>query len=340
MPILLTEKRSFCYSIVNGSGIDGTIFVDLCRTEDEEFSIRIKEDRIMEEQRNNTQSMAMLISSMLIFGTIGIFRRFIPLSSGMLAFVRGLLGGAFLLLFLRIRGYKNTVSMGRKKGFLLILSGMLIGINWILLFEAYNYTTVATATLCYYMEPTIVILASSLIFREKLTMKKIICAVIAILGMVLVSGFVPGHMTGMGGSGDARGVLFGLGAALLYSSVVLLNKGVGSVDPYQRTVIQLFSAALVLLPYLLITEEAGLTNLTIRSVFLVIVVGILHTGIAYALYFGSIEGLKAQSIAIFSYIDPVSAMILSALILHESMTAAGMTGAVMILGAAMVSESG
>lgn len=291
----------------------------------------------MEEQRNNKQSMGMLISSMLIFGTIGIFRRLIPLSSGMLAFIRGLMGGTFLLLFLRLRGHESAVPAGKRKRLLLILSGMLIGINWILLFEAYNYTTVATATLCYYMEPTIVILASSLIFKEKLTPKKIICAMIAILGMVLVSGFIPGQTSA---AGDARGVLFGLGAALLYSSVVLLNKGIGSVDAYQRTVIQLFSAALVLVPYLLITEESGLSKLTARSIFLVAVVGILHTGIAYALYFGSMEGLKAQTIAIFSYIDPVSAMILSALILHESMTAAGMAGAVMILGAAMVSESG
>ena len=142
--------------------------------------------------KKSVLSYSMLISSMLIFGTIGIFRRYIPLSSGSLAFARGLIGALFLLAFTKITGHRVEKNLEKKKLVILVVSGMLIGINWMLLFEAYNYTTVATATLCYYMQPTIVILLSPLIFREKITVKKLICAVVAMLGMILVSGIAEG----------------------------------------------------------------------------------------------------------------------------------------------------
>ena len=169
-------------------------------------------------------SYLMLISSMLIFGTIGIFRRYIPLSSGSLAFVRGLMGALFIVVFTKIKGKKSEhSSIGKKKLIILVVSGMMIGINWMLLFEAYNYTTVATATLCYYMQPTIVILLSPLIFREKLTVKKIVCAVIAMVGMVFVSGMADGN--GLQ-SVDMKGIVFGISAAFVYAAIVMLNKKV------------------------------------------------------------------------------------------------------------------
>lgn len=277
----------------------------------------------------------MLIGSMLIFGTIGIFRRYIPLSSSMLAFARGILGGLVLLFFVKLKGASIRHSIGVKKFFLLALSGALMGVNWILLFEAYNNTTVATATLCYYMEPTIVILLAPFIFKEKLTPKKLVCALVSIAGMCLVSGiFEAGGVH----ASDLKGVFFGLGAAVLYSSVVIMNKLMQIDDAYEKTIIQLFSAAVVLIPYLIFTEDFSSFDLKPFAIAMILVVGIVHTGIAYALYFGSIRGLKAQSIAVLSYIDPVSALILSSLILGERMTVQGIVGAVLIIGAAFICE--
>ena len=66
--------------------------------------------------------------------------------------------------------------------------------------------------------------------------------------------------------------------------------------------------------------------------------GLVHTGMAYAIYFGSMSHLKAQSIAVLGYIDPVFALLLSALVLHESLTVFGILGAVLIIGSALVSE--
>ena len=275
-----------------------------------------------------------LTLSMVIFGTIGVFRRYIPLPSSLVAMTRGLIGMLFLLLVmvLRKRGM-NRAAVRRKLG-MLCLSGAAIGVNWILLFEAYNYTSVATATLCYYLAPMFVILASPLVMGERLTAKKLICVLAALLGMVFVSGVLESG----GGSSDLKGVLLGLGAAVLYASVVLMNKQLGDVPAWDRTIVQLGSSAAVLLPYVLLTENLGALTFTPGTIGLLLVVGIVHTGIAYALYFGSLMQLKAQTAAILSYIDPVVAVLLSALVLREHMSLLSGLGAVLVLGAAVVSE--
>ena len=275
-----------------------------------------------------------LTLSMVIFGTIGIFRRYIPLPSSLVAMTRGLIGMLFLLLvmLLRKRGMNRTAV--RRKFAMLCLSGAAIGVNWILLFEAYNYTSVATATLCYYLAPMFVILASPLVVGERLTAKKLICVLTALLGMVFVSGVLE---TG-GGSSDLKGVLLGLGAAVLYASVVLMNKQLGDVPAYDRTIVQLGSSAAVLLPYVLLTENLGTLSFTPGTIALLLVVGVVHTGMAYAMYFGSLMQLKAQTAAILSYIDPVVAVLLSALVLREHMSLLSGLGAILVLGAAVVSE--
>ena len=275
-----------------------------------------------------------LTLSMVIFGTIGIFRRYIPLPSSLVAMTRGLTGMLFLLLVmvLRKRGM-NRAAVRRKLG-MLCLSGAAIGVNWILLFEAYNYTSVATATLCYYLAPMFVILASPLVVGERLKAKKLICVLTALLGMVFVSGVLESG----GGSSDLKGVLLGLGAAVLYASVVLMNKQLGDVPAYDRTIVQLGSSAAVLLPYVLLTEDMGALTFSPGTIGLLLVVGVVHTGMAYAMYFGSLMQLKAQTAAILSYIDPVVAVLLSALVLREQMSLLSGLGAILVLGAAVVSE--
>lgn len=291
--------------------------------------------RIPDIKSNHPKSLLMFTSSMLIFGTIGIFRRYLPLPSAFLACARGILGGVFIWAFvLAKKKPAGTILPGRTILWLAV-TGAVMGVNWILLFEAYNYTTVAVATLCYYMQPTIVMLLSPLLFSEKLTWKKAVCALIAVTGMILVCGVT--------GSGDSQpknlqGVILGLGAAACYSFVVIMNKKISGIDAYQKTIIQLLSAGIVMIPYLLLTGSFSKNGFTADALLLLIIIGLVHTGIAYVLYFGSIDGLKAQSIAIFSYIDPVSALLFSALLLNEPLTITGIIGAVMIIGSAVISE--
>lgn len=281
------------------------------------------------------KSYIALVASMLMFGSLGIVRRYIPLSSAMLAMCRGVLGSVFLLFFVLVRGGKLKLPE-RRTALRLVLTGAIMGLNWMLLFEAYNYTTVAAATMCYYMQPTIVILLSPLVFRERLGAKRLACAGAAIVGMLFVSGVLSG---GAGQMQDIRGIIFGLGAAVFYATVIILNKKVVVEDIYAKTIIQLAGAALVMIPYVLITEGVPELALTPADIGLVLLVGVVHTGVTYALYFGSMQRLRAQTVAVLSYIDPVFALLLSAAVLHESLTPLGIVGAVLIIGSAIISET-
>ena len=289
----------------------------------------------MNNKKNDPKSLLMIVTSMLIFGSIGIFRRYIPLSSAFLAFSRGIMGGLFILIFMKLRKEGAKEKLSTRQFLWLSLTGAAIGVNWILLFEAFNYTTVAVATLCYYMQPTIVMLLSPMIFKEKLTVKKAVCAAIAIIGMILVSGVIGGNPSQ---SSNIKGVLFGLGAAILYSAVVIMNKRISGIDAYQKTTIQLLSAGIVMIPYLLLSGGFSRIEFQSTTIILLLTVGLVHTGIAYLLYFGSMDGLKVQSIAILSYIDPVSALFFSTLFLREPFSIYGIIGAVLIIGSAIISE--
>ena len=272
--------------------------------------------------------------SMFVFGTIGLFRRWIDLPSSLVAMARGAIGMLFLLLVLRLRKGKLDRAAIRRALPALILSSAALGINWILLFEAYNYTSVATATLCYYFAPMFIILASPLL-KERLTARKMGCVLTAFVGMVFVSGVLK---TGFSGASELKGVALGLIAAVLYAVIVILNKRLTGLPAFDRTILQLGLSAVVLLPYVLLTEPVGELRFALPSVLLLLVVGIVHTGLAYALYFGALPEVKAQTAAILSYIDPVVAVLLSALLLREQMDAPGIAGAVLIIGAALVSE--
>ena len=275
-----------------------------------------------------------LILAMTIFGTIGIFVKYIPLPSSVIACVRGFVGVAFLLLMTFIKKTNISFKDIKKNLLLLVISGAFIGINWILLFEAYRYTTVATATLCYYMAPIFLTLASPFILKEKLTLKKGLCVFTALIGMIFVSGIV--------GTGSLQinvpGILCGVGAAFFYACVILLNKHIKDISSYDMTMTQLFVAAVVILPYTLLTADISTVTLDAKAIICLFVVGIVHTGFAYMIYFSSIGSLKAQTVAIFSYIDPVIAIILSALLLKEKMGLFGFIGAVLILGSTLLSE--
>lgn len=291
----------------------------------------------MSASESNTSlglARAKLILAMTIFGTIGIFVKYISLPSSMIACVRGFVGVAFLLLMTFIKKSRVSWKAIRKNLLLLCISGAFIGINWILLFEAYRYTTVATATLCYYMAPIFVTLASPFVLKERLTLKKAFCIFVALVGMVFVSGIVGTDSLQI----NVMGILCGVGAAFFYACVILLNKHLKDISSYDMTMTQLFIASVVILPYVLLTEDITAISLDTPAIICLVLLGMVHTGFAYMIYFSSIATLKAQTVAIFSYIDPVVAIILSSLVLKEKMELFGIIGAVLILGSTLLSE--
>ena len=276
-----------------------------------------------------------LIFSVSVFGTIGIFVRWIGLPSSVIALVRGAVGAAFLLLLARFRHAPIDQAALRRRWQLLLLSAAMMSFNWITLFEAYRYTTVATATLCYYMAPIFVTLISPVLLKERLTARKLLCVFLALAGMVFVSG-VP--QSGLPGPSEAKGILLALCSAALYAGVILINKYLAGVPAYDRTLLQLACAAAVMIPYILLTEDLSAMSVTPLGAVLLLIVAVFHTGWCYALYFGSMTVLSAQTVALFSYIDPIVAILLSALLLREPLGWSGILGAALVLGSTLVSE--
>ena len=278
-----------------------------------------------------TKAKARLLAAMTIFGTVGIFVRYIPLPAATVALFRGVQGFLFVLLMMIFTGKHPDFSKIKKNFWILLLSGGAMGLNWVFLFESYRYTTVAVATVCYYLAPVFLVLVSPLL-GERLTGRKLLLSGVALVGMVFVSG-VPG-----GGISGGAGIAFAVGAAALYTTVMFLNKKLSPISAYDKTVVQLLSAVAVILPYCLLTGGFGMGQMAGGDYILLAVVGIVHTGIAYWLYFGALGQLPSQSVALFSYLDPVIAIVLSALWLREPMRWQEVLGAALILGSALWSE--
>lgn len=286
--------------------------------------------KIIKKQMNPRITMAL---SMAIFGTLGLFVRNISVSSGELALYRAVLAAILIGIFLLLTGQKIPFSKIRKEVPLLLISGIAMGINWILLFEAYKYTTVSVATLSYYFAPVTVTVICPFLFKEKLTAKQIICFAMSTLGLVLITG------TGsIGGGKDFIGILFGLGAAMFYATVIILNKFIKKVDGIHRTFLQFVSAIIVLVPYVLLTSGITLGNLNSIGWINLLIVGLVHTGITYCMYFPSIKELPGQKAAILSYIDPLVAVFISVTVLGETMTLMQICGGLLILGFTLWNE--
>lgn len=275
----------------------------------------------------------MLVASMTIFGTLGLFVRNISVSSGELALYRAVLAALLLTGFFVLSKQHIPLSKVKKEIPLLLASGVAMGINWILLFQAYKYTTVSAATLSYYFAPVIVTVVCPFLFREKLTMKQIICFIMSTVGLVLIIGIGDVH-----GDSNIIGILFGLGAAVFYATVILLNKFIKKVEGIHRTFLQFIAAIITLTPYVLCTSGITLGSLNNIGWINLLIVGLVHTGITYCMYFSSLKELPGQKVAILSYIDPLIAVLISVTVLGETMTISQVIGGMLILGFTLWNE--
>ena len=269
---------------------------------------------------------------MFLFGTLAPFVRKIGVSSAELALYRAVLAAMLVGLFLLVTRQKLNLGQVKKELLLLLLSGGAMGINWILLFEAYKYTTVSVATLSYYFAPVIVMAVCPLLFKEKMTPKQILCFGISTVGLVLITGIASG------GTQDLVGIAFGLGAAAFYATVMLLNKFIKGVAGLHRTFVQFLAAIIVLLPYVALTDGFTLQSLDSMGWVNLLIVGLVHTGITYCMYFSALKELTGQKVAILSYIDPLVAVAVSVLWLSEEITLPQIVGGLLILGFTLWSE--
>ncbi len=278
--------------------------------------------------REQKKAGLMLSIAMIIFGTLGLFTRNITVASSELALYRAVLATCMVVGYLVLTRKSLEIKKIKKDIFPLMASGIAMGINWILLFEAYKYTTISTATISYYFAPVIVTVVCCFLFHEKLTAKKMTCFIMSTIGLILTVGI---ENLGYGGS-DIKGVMFGVSAAVFYATVILLNKSIRNVAGLERTLFQFLSCILVMGPYVLMTSGVTLYKLDTKGWASLLVVGLVHTGMAYCLYFSSLKDLPGQEAAILSYIDPMVAVFMSVFLLGESITVLQVVGAVFILG--------
>lgn len=274
----------------------------------------------------------LLIVSMFIFGTIGLFVKYIPLSSGEIALYRAILAIVVIGIFLFVTKSKLDFNYLKKYIPLLLLSGIAMGINWILLFESYKYTSVSIATLSYYFAPTIVMIVSTFLFKEKLTKKQIMCFIGSTIGLILITGITNSD------TNNLIGIILGLGAAIFYATVILLNKFIKGINGVNRTFLQFISSCVILIPYVLFTSGINLFTLNVSPFIYLLIIGVIHTGLTYVMYFSSIKDLPGERIAIYSYIDPLVAIIVSYVFLCETMNLTQLIGGILILFFTLFSE--
>ncbi|WHY58782.1 DMT family transporter [Peribacillus simplex] len=281
------------------------------------------------------KSNIQFILSMIIFGTIGLVQRYIDLSSSETALLSSSIGCLFLMFVFFMMKKSISWKLLKTNASILFLSGIALGGNWIFLYQSYDYTTITNATLGYYFAPVFVMILSPIILKEQLPIKKIVCIGAAILGMLSIVG----NGISASGKGDLLGIFFGLVAAAFYAALMLLNKFIQNMAKLEITMIQLGTTALLLLPYVLITEGFSILEVSRSSIPFIILLGIVNTGIGFWLFFSGMQKLKGQSIAMLSYVDPFVAILISALILQEQMTFVQMLGGILLLGSTFVSEN-
>ena len=275
-----------------------------------------------------------IIFAMAVFGTIALFVKNIPLSTGEISLYRAVIATVSILIYKKFSGTKLEFSKIKKDIPVLFLSGAVMGFNWILLFQAYKYTTVSLATLSYYFAPVLIIALCPIIFKEKITVKQIICFIMATLGLVMIIG-----VGGISTSGsNFIGILYGLGAAALYATVIILNKFIKNITGIDKTLIQFIAAIIVLTPYVISTSGINITGISSSGLINLLILGIFHTGFTYCLYFSSVKDLTGQEAALLSYVDPLVSIILSVTILGEGINGIQILGGAMILGFTLLNE--
>ncbi|MCR6598755.1 EamA family transporter [Bacillus halotolerans] len=281
------------------------------------------------------KSKIQFILSMIIFGTMGLVVRYIDLSSSETALLSSSIGCLFLIIVFMMMKKTIPWKLVKANAYILFLSGIALGGNWIFLYQSYDHTTLTNATLGYYFAPVFVMILSPFALKEQLSVKKMVCIGVAIIGMVLIVG----NGISASGTDDLLGIFFGLVAAAFYAALMLINKFIHHMGRLEITIIQLGITALLLLPYVFFTEGFGIFGVSGSSVPFIIILGIVNTGIGFWLFFSGMQKLKGQSIAMLSYVDPFVAILISAIILQEQMTIVQMLGGALLLGSTFVSEN-
>lgn len=281
----------------------------------------------------NIKARLQYLAAVCIFGTTGLILRWTILPAEIMVVGRGIIGACIILGYLLAAGKKPSLEAIRANWKWLFFGGISLGLNWVFLFSAYRYTSVAVASLCNYTAPIIVVILSPLLFRERLTLKQVVCILTSAAGIIMISGFFP-----MNSRMDFRGILLGMGAAAGFVGIIVGNKNLKGISSFDRVIVQLFLSSCTALPYALFQNWGKNIPWDVTSLLWMVVLAVVHTAIAYFFYYNSMGELPVQTIALWGYVEPVVSVLCSTLVLKEKLGIVGGVGAVLVIGAAVFSE--
>ena len=282
-----------------------------------------------------TSTYLKLILSMVVFGSMGLFVLAIHLPSNEIVLVRMGLGCLVILAVIAKHKEKFDWAAIRKNLLWMVSGGICLGLGCVFYFEGYRNTTVSIATLIFYSGPVLMMLLSPLLFKEKLTVYKLLGVFAALSGIVLINGTAP-----ISGSNPGKGVICTLLAVVLCQSLLYCNKRITGIPYLQLTLIEMLAAFAALLPYVIITHEGPIVIPPVKEIICLLTLGIVHGGWGYYVFFSSVQLLRAQSVILISYVEPFSALVLSAIFLQERLTLLQIIGAVLLLCGAAYGEVG
>lgn len=272
-----------------------------------------------------------LVLVMIIWGSLGVFTRSIPLSALSLAFLRALIALPVLFVVMKMKK-GDKVKLPLLKPYL--ISGVLLGFGWLTLFYGFKHTSISSAVIIYNMCPVYVMIAAPLILKETISKIQIAVVFISLLGLFLIVGH--NLSEGYGYMGMALSAVSGM----LYATIVLINRSIKvRVDNQTATFVQIFSAMIVLLPFVL-TEGNILTvaDLDAMAVIYTILLGVLHTGVAYTMFFSLYAHMKFVEIVSYSFLEPLFGILFSVIFVGETLTFAQIIGGILILGSNYIGE--
>jgi len=273
-----------------------------------------------------TSSLFKYIAAVLIYGTIGVLLSFVNASSEFVVLCRGFIGALTIIIVFAIKRRRIDTYAIHKNFYRLIISGIALGLNWVALFAGYRYS-VSVASLCNYIAPIVVVALAPFFFKEKITVKQGIFIFLAVVGVLFLSGIFEA------GNTNLSAAIYGLLAAIGFVVLVICNRKMREIEPLERTLIQLIGSAATVLPFVFILDGFP-KSITPIEILILIILGVVHTGLAYILYFDSVAHVSAIEVAIYGYLEPVMGVATSIIFLGERLSAFGIIGAVLIIFAA------
>ncbi|MEU7015407.1 DMT family transporter [Streptomyces sp. NPDC046385] len=254
--------------------------------------------------RNETRGTLELTLAMALSGTLGVFVVESGASPFTVVFFRCVFGAVALGAYSLARGFFTGHGLTPRKLGLAALGGAFIVFNWVLLFEAYEATSISFATVVYHTQPFFLVLLGAVVLRERISAAKVGWLGVAFAGLVLVSGVRPGDTASLKGLG------FALAAAVLYALSTVVTKRISGVRPHLIALVQVTVGIPLLLPFADLGEAAGLGAGWAWLVGL----GLLHTGVMYVLMYAAYAKLPTARIAVLAFTYPAVAMLVDWLV--------------------------